>query len=229
MENIVEQIVTLVGSYNRVITDIDVLTRRDPAIIESAGYLTDEEKKKATDSLGLLFGDLALQQLKSSMQNTMMNPYPTSKGRDLTLLAQIGISTDTRAPGSGGIDKTRLRGYLEVDEAKLTAAIESFPDAVKDLFGTDTDGDLVVNAGAAFALDTLLRPYVTTGGILPLRVTTLDRAITDKNRQITAYNKHLDDYLAQLKRKYGQMEGALGTLEKNSQTIQNFNKQNTTP
>jgi hypothetical protein len=28
-----------------------------------------------------------------------------------------------------------------------------------------------------------------------------------------------------LKRKYGQMEGALGTLEKSSQTIQNFNKQ----
>ena len=229
VENIVKQVLTLVGSYNRIITDIDVLTRKDASIIEAAGYLTDEEKKKAADSLGLLFGDLSLSQLKGAMQNVMMNPYPTARGRDLSLLAQIGISTDTRAPGSGGIDKTRLRGYLEVDEAKLTEAMQRFPDAVRELFGNDTDGDLVVNAGAAFALDSLLRPYVTTGGILPQRAVTLDRSIADKNREITAYNRHLDDYLAQLKRKYGQMEGALGTLEKNSQAIQNFNKQNTTP
>jgi flagellar hook-associated protein 2 len=227
VEAITSQIVSLVGAYNRAITDIDVLTRKDPSIIAGADYLTDEEKKKAGESLGLLVGDLSLSQLKSAMQTTMMNPYPTSRGRDLALLAQIGISTDTRAPGSGGIDKARLRGYLEVDEAKLTDAVQRWPDAVKDLFGSDTDGDLAVNAGAAFSLDTLLRSYVATGGILPQRVTTLDRAIADKNREITAYNRHLDDYLAQLKRKYGQMEGALGNLEKNSQAIQNFNRQNT--
>jgi flagellar hook-associated protein 2 len=226
VESITRQIVSLVGAYNRAITDIDVLTRKDPAIIAGADYLTDEEKKKAGESLGLLFGDLALQQLKSSLQTTMMNPYPTSKGRDLTLLAQVGIATDTRAPGSATIDKTRLRGYLEVDEAKLAAAIESSPDAVKELFGSDTDGDLVVNTGAAFALESLLRPYVATGGILPSRVSTLDRSLAAKGREIADYNKHLDDYLAQLRKKYGQMEGALGTLEKNSQAIKNFNSQN---
>jgi flagellar hook-associated protein 2 len=225
VENIAKQIIGLVGAYDRIITDIDVLTRKDPTIIEAVGYLTDEEKKKATDSLGVLFGDLSLQQVKSSLQNIMMNPYPTSKGRDLALAAQVGIATDVRAPGSAAIDKTKLRGYLEVDEEKLTSAIEGFPDAVKELFGNDTDGDLVVNAGIAYSLETLLRPYVATGGIVPLKVTNLDRAITDKNKQITAYNKHLEDYQAQLKKKYGQMEGALGTLEKSSQTIQNFNKQ----
>jgi len=225
VENIAKQIIGLVGAYDRIITDIDVLTRKDPTIIDAAGYLSDEEKKKAIDSLGLLFGDLSLQQVKGSLQNIMMNAYPTSKGRDLALAAQIGIATDVRALGSATIDKTKLRGYLEVDEEKLTSAIERFPDAVKELFGNDTDGDLVVNAGIAYSLEALIRPYVATGGILPMKVTNLDRAIADKNKQIAAYNKHLDDYQAQLKRKYGQMEGALGTLEKSSQTIQNFNKQ----
>ena len=225
VENISKQIIGLIGAYDRIITDVDVLTRKDPSVIEAAGYLSDDEKKKATESLGLLFGDLSLQQLKSSLQTIMMNPYPTSKGRDLALAAQIGIATDVRAPGSATIDKTKLRGYLEVDEAKLTSAIERFPDAVKELFGNDTDGDLAVNAGLAYSLEALLRPYVSTGGIFPAKVTNLDRTITDKNRQIADYNKHLDDYQAQLKRKYGQMEGALGTLEKSSQTIQNFNKQ----
>jgi flagellar hook-associated protein 2 len=226
VEGIKEQILTLIGTYNRFITDIDVLTRKDEKIIEDADYLTDEEKAKARENLGVLFGDLTLQQLKSTLQTAFMNPYPTSEGRDLALLAQIGISTDTRAPGGGGIDKTRLRGYLEVAEDTLTTSITQHPDAVKELFGNDTDGDLVVNAGLAYSMDTLLRPFVVTGGILPSKIGTLDQQITRKNREIADYNKYLEDYLAQLKKKYGQMESALDALEKSSQSLENFNKQN---
>lgn len=226
VEGIKKQVMSLVGSYNQIITDLDVLTRKDESIIENATYLTDDERKKARDNLGLLFGDLSLQQLKSSMQNIMMNPYPTSLGRDLSLLAQIGISTDTRAPGAGGIDKTRLRGYLEIDDPKLTAEVARHAEGVKQLFGNDTTGDLVVDSGAAFKLDALLTPYVATGGIMPQRATTLDQQIAASNRDIANYKQKLDDYQAELKRKYGEMGGALDTLQKNSQSMQNFNKQN---
>lgn len=225
VEGIKKQVMGLVGSYNQIITDIDVLTRKDESIIENATYLTDDEKKKARDSLGLFSADLSLQQLKTSMQNTMMNPYPTSLGRELSLLAQIGIATDTRAPGAGGIDKTRLRGYLEIDDQKLTSSIEQHAEAVKQLFGNDTTGDLVVDTGAAFKLDTLLQPYVTVGGIIPQRANTLDQQIAASNRDIANYKTKLDDYQAELKKKYGQMGGALDTLQKSSQSIQNFNKQ----
>ena len=88
------------GAYDGIITDIDILTRKDDTVIADATYLNDEERKKAQGNLGLFMGDLSLQQLKRSMQYVMMNPYPTSLGQDLSLLAQIGISTDTRAPGS---------------------------------------------------------------------------------------------------------------------------------
>jgi flagellar hook-associated protein 2 len=226
VEGIKKQIESLLGSYNQVITDIDVLTRRDPSIIENATYLTEDERKKARDNLGLLFGDLSLQQLKNSMQSLMMNPYPTSLGRDMSLMAQIGISTDTRAPGSAGIDKTRLRGYLEIDEPKLTSSIDQHAEAVKQLFGNDTTGDLVVDAGVAYSLDALLRPYIQTGGILPQRMTTLDQQMAASNRNITDYKVKLDDYQALLKKKYGQMGGALDSLKQNSQSIQNFNRQN---
>jgi flagellar hook-associated protein 2 len=226
VEGIKKQVMGLVGSYNQIITDLDVLTRKDESIIENATYLTDDERKKARDNLGLLFGDLSLQQLKSSMQNIMMNPYPTSLGRDLSLLAQIGISTDTRAPGAGGIDKTRLRGYLEIDEQKFTAEVEKHAEAVHQLFGNDTTGDLVVDSGAAFKLDTLLTPYVTIGGIMLQRATTLDQQIAASDRDIANYKRKLDDYQAELKRKYGEMGGALDNLQKSSQSMQNFNKQN---
>jgi flagellar hook-associated protein 2 len=225
VEGIKKQIVSLVGNYNQIVTDIDVLTRKDQTVIDSATYLTDDEKKKATENLGLLMGDIALQQLKSSLQNTMMNSYPTSLGRQLALLAQIGVSTDTRAPGAASIDKTRLRGYLEIDDAKLTSTIQQNAEGVKELFGYDTNGDLVIDSGAAFSLDALLRPYVQTGGILPQRVTTLDDQMARANRTIADYKVKLDSDLADLKRKYAQMGSALDSLQQSSQSIQNFNKQ----
>jgi len=228
VEGIKKQILNLVGAYDGIITDIDVLTRKDETVITDASYLSDDEKTKAKANLGLLFGDLSLQQLKGSMQNVMMNPYPTSLGRDLSLLAQAGISTDTRSPGSAAIDRTRLRGYLEVDEPKLTAAIAQHAEAVRELFGNDTTGDLVVDSGAAFKLDGLLRPYVQTGGIFPQRVTTLDSQIAASNREIADYKLKLNDYQAELKRKYAQMGSALDNMQHNSQSIQNFNKQNQT-
>jgi flagellar hook-associated protein 2 len=220
-EGIKNTVLSLVGAYNRIITDVDVLTRKDAAVIDQAGYLNDEERKKASELLGLLTGETMLGNLKSSMQQLMMNPYPTSRTRDLALLAQVGIATDLRRPGSG-LDKTRLRGYLEVDEAKLGAAIAATPDAVRELFGNDTDGDLVVNTGAAFSLDTLLRPYVQTGGIVANRIAGTDTMISRANREISDYQKHLTAYEAELKRKYGLMEGALSEMEKNSQTLRNF-------
>jgi flagellar hook-associated protein 2 len=227
-EGIKKQIINFVGAYDGIITDIDVLTRTDESVITDAAYLNDEEKKKARANLGLMAGDLSLSQLKGSMQNVMMNPYPTSLGRELSLLAQVGISTDTRAPGSSGIDRTRLRGYLEVDEPKLTAAVAQHAEGLRELFGNDTTGDLVVDSGAAFKLEALLRPYVQLGGILPQRVTTLDSQIAASNRNIADYKVKLDSYQAELKRKYAQMGGALDNMQHNSQSIQNFNKQNQT-
>jgi flagellar hook-associated protein 2 len=225
-EAIKSTVLSLVGAYNRIITDVDVLTRKDEAVIAEAGYLTDEEKKKAAERLGLLTGETMLTNLKSSMQQIMMNAYPTSRSRELSLLAQIGIATDLRRPGSG-LDKTRLRGYLEADEPKLEAAIASWPDAIRELFGNDTDGDLVVNAGVAYSLDALLRPYVQTGGILSNRVAGTDTLIARSAREISDYEKRLTAYEAELKRKYGQMEGALSEMEKNSQTLKNFTNSTT--
>jgi flagellar hook-associated protein 2 len=225
VESIKNAIVGFIGSYDRIITDIDILSRKDEKVITDAIFLTDEERKTATANLGLLIGDLSLSQLKDALQRVMMNPYPTSKGKNLTLLAQIGIATDVRKPGlSGGIDLSKLRGFLEVDEAMLDQAITKSPEAVRELFGNDTNGDLAIDSGVAFATDTLLRPYVQTGGLFPNKVTNIDSEMTRNKNQIADYQKHLDDYLAELKRKYGMMEGAVNELQKNSQEIDNFNK-----
>jgi len=69
---------------------------------------------------------------------------------------------------------------------------------------------------------------VQTGGIFAQRVTTLDSQISSSKKEIADYQVKLDDYQAELKKKYAQMGSAMDSLQQNSQTIQNFNKQNST-
>jgi len=155
----------------------------------------------------------------------MMNPYPTSGEGELSLLAHIGIATNATAPGrQSSLSKTRLRGYLEIEEAKLDSAISGHPNWVKELFGSDRDNDLIIDNGVAFRLDQYLKPYVDTGGIISSRTSTLDSKISRKNRDIAVYNRHLEDYEAELKRKYGKMEAALDALEKSSKALDNINR-----
>ena len=220
-KGIKDTVLSLVGAYNRIITDVDVLTRKDEAVINQAGYLTDEEKKKAGERLGLLTGETMLANLKSSMQQIMMNAYPTSRSRELSLLAQIGHRDGPAAPGVG--DRQDAPARLprgRRGEARERHRLE--PDAIRELFGNDTDGDLVVNTGVAYTLETLLRPYVQTGGILSNRVAGTDTLIARNAREISDYEKRLLAKEAELKRKYGMMEGALSEMEKNSQTLKNF-------
>ncbi|RKX86575.1 MAG: flagellar hook protein FliD [Spirochaetes bacterium] len=220
-------IVSLVGHYNQVITEIDVVSRRDESIIDDAQYLSDKEKDEYRKKLGIFSGSLTMLQLKDSLERVMMNPYRTEGGRQLSLLAQMGISTDTRKPGSSAtLDRTRLRGYLEIDESKLDSAIAAHPGWIKELFGYDTDGDLIVDSGVAYALDTTLKPYVTTGGLIATRLSTLNSQISRKKTEISNYEDHLKAYEADLKYKYGKMEGALETLQKNSQALENLGGNN---
>jgi flagellar hook-associated protein 2 len=226
LEAIKDALYNFVGNYNKLLMEIDILTRQDEAIVENALYLGEEEKERARENLGLLQGNVTLMQLKSRLQRLMMDPYPTEGGSEMTLLAQIGISTSGgKFQTSGGVDRTLLRGYLQIDEGKLEAALAQNPDGVRQLFGFDRDLDLMVDSGVAFQMDTYLKSFVETGGVVSGRVSAIDNSMARKNREIESYNQHLIDYEREMRRKFGVMEGALDTLEKSSQAIENLNRQ----
>lgn len=222
-----DALISLVGDYNRLMAQINILSRNDERLIQEITYFTDEEKKSATERLGLFQGDSTLSMLRTSLQRIMMEPYTTEAGGDLTLLSQIGVATDARRPGSGqGYDVGKMRGYLEIEEDSLDAALAKNFESVKDLFGYDSDGDLIIDSGAAYSLDTILKPYVETGGILSLKTQTLDRQIGNEQRTIENLDKALALKEDELKRKYGMMEGTLNRLESTSSSLENFQKQN---
>ena len=220
-----DALISFVGTYNRIMAQINILTRDDESIINEITYFSDEEKKGAKEALGLLLNDSTLTMLRNSLQNTMMAPYLT--GGDLSLLAQLGISTDSRKAGAGqGYDAAKMRGYLEIDEEALDRALASNFDFVRKLFGFDSDGDLIVDSGVAFRIDALLKPYVETGGLIALKTGTLDRQIGTQKTLIEDLDKQLAAKEAELKAKYAAMEGALNQMEGASTTIDNFSQQN---
>ncbi|MDR2258967.1 MAG: flagellar filament capping protein FliD, partial [Treponema sp.] len=149
-EAVKDAIISLVGNYNRLMAEVNVLTRLDDRIVEELSYLSAEEQGDMRKRQGVFSGDSTLNQFKNSLQRAAAAPYPTSEERDLSLLAQVGIGTDIRRSGGGSYDPSRLRGYLEIDEKALDAALESKLPAIQQLFGSDTNGDLIVDSGLAY-------------------------------------------------------------------------------
>ncbi len=214
-----DSIIEFVGRYNQLLTQINIVSNKTPDVVDEVTYFTPDEKRQAMDQLGLLQGDMTMSMLKSRLQNAMMGPYPTDLGHQLTLLAQIGISTNTSAPGQQSYDVSRLRGYLEINEQALDAALKDHLPEVKQLFGSDTNGDLVMDNGVAVKIDGLVTPYVQIGGIIAIRTQGLDTRIASTNKEIDDLNKRLDQKRIDLKDQFARMQGAMGDLQKQSQTL----------
>lgn len=219
-----ETIISLVGSYNRLMAEINILTQTKPEIITEIQYFTPDEKKEAEKKLGTMQGDTTLNGIKYALQRVTTTPYNTGENTTITLLSQLGIST--KSGTGGGIDASRLRGYLEIDEKKLDESLKNSIESVKLLFGSDTDGDLVIDTGVGFSLDNQITPYVQTGGIFSTRTNGLASRITNSEKKIASLDQQLENKESELKNKYGKMEGALNSLQNQSNSISNFNKQN---
>jgi flagellar hook-associated protein 2 len=225
-EGVKTAIIDLVGNYNRLVAEINVLTRRDDQIVQELSYLSGDEQGELRKRLGALSGDSTLLQYKNSLQRITGAPYPTQEERNLALLAQIGIGTDVRGSSfSSGYDPSRLRGYLEIDEKILDAALETKIPAIRQLFGSDTDGDLLVDTGLAFSLETISKPYVEIGGIISIKTGGADSRITQEERRIETIDRQLAAKEAALKNQYGQMEGAYTRMERLGNSLDQFSRQ----
>ena len=140
-------IVAFVGNYNKLMAQINILTRNDEKVISEITYFTDDEKKTAKERLGSLQGDSTLNLLSGSLQRVAIDAYPTKDGQDMTLLSQLGIALNASRPGTGGYDVSKMRGYLEIEDETLAKALDEHFEAAKQLFGNDTNGDLIVDCG----------------------------------------------------------------------------------
>ncbi len=224
-EAIKNGLIQFLGSYNQALTEINILTSNRESVIEEIGYFEENEREAAREKLGMFMGDSTFMQLKNRLQRIVSASYETSAGRELSMLNQMGISTN--ASGSTGtVTRSKLRGYLEVDESNLDAAIENHLPAIRELFGRDTNGDLVVDSGLAVEMNNFLDFYTRTGGLIDTRTASIERQIDETSEDITDFKRRLEDKETDLKRKYGRMESTLGQMQDSLDSIENFRQRN---
>jgi flagellar hook-associated protein 2 len=222
-ESVKDSVITLVGNYNRLMAELNVVSRSDPTVIDELTYLNDAERDELRKKAGAFSGDTGISQLRASLQNTFTSPYRLGDGRSV-LLSEFGVGTDVQR--QGGYDRSRLRGYMQIDEKTLDAAIAGRLPDLQAIFGLDTDGDLIIDSGLAFNLDRIVRPYVETGGLITLKTGSLDRSIDSSRQRIESLDRQLTVKEQTLRSQYGQMENAYNQMERMSTTLENFGRSN---
>ena len=198
-----------------------ILSENKPEIIAELDYLSDTEKEDAEKKLGMFQNDFSLTNGKATLRSIVSASYKWSDTANLTMLNQIGISS--RASGSsGGYVASQMRGYLEIDEKKLDSVLDENMDEIKNLFGYDSDGDLIVDSGIGFSIDKQLTSWVQSGGIIATKNRGIDTKIKASETNIRRLETQISAKEAQLRSKYGQMEGTLNSLNAQSNTVSNF-------
>jgi flagellar hook-associated protein 2 len=210
-EKITGDIVDLIGKYNELLQFVN-----DQSRVTSSGALDE------ANDVGQLSGDITVMRLKSKLQNIMMNPYPTDRGKEVNLLAQIGISM-----GAANSNWDDIRGgYLQIDEDTFVRAMQRHPTAIKQLFGSDTNNDMVTDNGVAYILDATLKGYTDPrNGIVAYHIKNTDSRIKNQEREIDEWNEHIDDYRRKLEIDFTRMQQSLNELEQNQKRLDNMSNQ----
>lgn len=217
-------IIQFIGKYNQLVAEINILTQNKPEIVSELEYFTEDEKDSAMERLGRFQGEFSLSNEKTTLQRIINTSYTSSDDNAIKLLAQLGISSRS-GTSSGSISQSQMRGYLEINEKQLDEILENDIQNARLLFGFDSDDDMVIDNGLAYQLDKNLQSYVQIGGILASKTRNIDSQIKNTENQIKKLETQIATKEIDLKRKYGQMEATLNSLESQSSTINNFNKQ----
>ncbi len=220
-ESAKEALITFVGQYNQLVAEINILTQTKTDIINELEYLSDDEVEKANDRLGMFQGEMSLTSGKNSLQRIVTGNYRYSEDATVTMLSQIGISSNASG-GSSGYNASQLRGYLEINEKTLDSFLENNLTQIKDLFGYDSDGDLIIDNGIGYLLDKQLTAWVQTGGIIATKLSSLNTRIESSNKKISQLETQLEEKEADLKSKYATMESTLNSLESQQTSISNW-------
>ena len=224
-ESAKDAIITFVGKYNQTIAEINILTTNKPEVISELDYLSKDEQEEAKEKLGMFQSENSLRTGKTNLMQIVSGNYKFLDSAQITMLSQIGVSTNASGGTRGGYNPSQMRGYLEVDEKKLDQSLTSNLNDIKNIFGYDSDGDLIIDDGIGLKLDKQLSAWVQSGGIINTKNQAIDSKIKATNTKITKLQTQLDRKEAELKMKYANMQGTLGGLESQQNSIQNFANQ----
>jgi flagellar hook-associated protein 2 len=165
----------------------------------------DDFDKVKSDS-GLFVGDMTLVNLQNQLRTTVSNAYPSRTERPIRIFSEVGVST-------GAINsawETIKEGKLVVDEDKLRTQIVENPAGVRDLFGSDNDGDNRIDNGLGYTVEYVLDPYVRPGkNIIAAKISYQDDEMKNTDERIARLQEHVKSYEQKLRTKFANMEKAV--------------------
>lgn len=198
-ESAKKQVLGFVKAYNELLQFSEEVAKS--ARIKEAGKFQEMRKES-----GILATNATIRQLVNGLKVHTSNAYPTNRDPHLRTLAQIGISTGA----IGGKREEVIKGYLEVDEAKLTQALAEHPTAVKELFAIDTNGDLRIDNGYAHVTENFLEPFTRfTRGLISEQIKSNAERAKQIDRDIKRQEEHVKTFETKLKTKFGYMESSV--------------------
>jgi flagellar hook-associated protein 2 len=221
-EAVKDAVITFVGNYNRLMAELNVLTRNDESVLRELTYLSSNEQEELRGRLGVFSADSDLTRLRGRLQQIMTSPYTDADGREL-LLSSFGITTDARR--GGGYDPSKMRGYMEIDEAVFDEAIKTRMGDLRQIFGRDSDGDMIIDTGLAYTMNQTLQPYAGLGGVIAAKTSGIDSRIDSNNRRIETIDRQLAAKEQTLRIQYGELEGAYSRMERMSNSLEQFGRQ----
>ena len=147
-----------------------------------------------TKAAGPLLGDSLLRAIETETRRAISNPVTGATG-PYTTLASLGITTNAT-------------GALQVDATKLTKALETDPQGVAELFGSE--------GGVAARLFTQLEDRLATEGDIEGRNTRLKGELKDIERDKEAFNLRMAQVETRLRKQFTALDSLLSQMQSTS-------------
>ncbi|MDI6793112.1 MAG: flagellar filament capping protein FliD [bacterium] len=191
----------------------------DPEVTISYSQSEDKFKIEAnTQGAAIILSATGTNDFLSEVNITAGTYTSPSLDSALDELAEIGITT-------GSFDDKKMRDKLVIDEAKLKDALLANPQKVQDLFGKDTDGDLVKDYGVGFSFKEFLKLQTKTGGettrgIIRGEINLLSQQNKRIDEDISDLDRRLEMKEVRLRRQFTAMEQAFAQSQSVMQNLQ---------
>ncbi len=183
----------------------------------------------ATETKGPLLGDSTANELRTALFNQLSRPASGVSG-GYQFLSQVGIKV-----GDGA--------KIQIDEAKLDAALADDPEAVAALFAartaapratrteispgvfvTNTDSATYTSLGVAEQFVLFADKYISsTGGVLTRRGDSIQTEIANQNRRIAELDSKLTRRRELLTRQFASLESTLANLQRQQSALGQLN------
>jgi flagellar hook-associated protein 2 len=186
---------------------VDVSRSHDAAVAAAERFVTAYNdviafiKAQSNDAAAGKAGiarDPLVRSLRDALRSTLSGAHGSG---DLQRLAEIGIAAD------------RL-GTLELDEEMFRAALEESPDDVRQLLA-GTDG----TSGASGALQTLLKGYTSTGGLVADARQRLDSQLLNLRDRMADMEVRLEHRRRTLQQEYAAADRAMSQLNSQGSSL----------